>query len=66
MVYGSITGEAQKCFETVEGFMVCNFVVRKGREIRSRSGKWLRFKMLRRAKKKNLLATEGNSSKQIA
>lgn len=36
--------EAQKCFVDDEGFMVCNFVIRKGKKVRSHSGKNLRFK----------------------
>ncbi len=36
--------EQQTCFVTSDGFMLCNFVVRKGVEVRSKSGKWLKFR----------------------
>lgn len=34
--------ESQKCF-VIGGFMLCNFVIRNGVEIRSKSGKNLKF-----------------------
>ncbi len=40
--------EQQICFPTDDGFMVCNFVVKNGIIIRSKTGKMLRFPMSRR------------------
>ena len=61
------TGEARKCFITWDGFMVCNFVVRKGRVIRSRSGKCLKFRPRKRLRYKSEsptgILTVGDSEK---
>jgi len=40
------SGEAQQCFLGDDGFWRCNFVVRNGKEIRSKTGKWLKFPAL--------------------
>jgi hypothetical protein len=31
------------CFTTPDGFMVCNYVIRYGKVVQSKSGGWLRF-----------------------
>lgn len=46
------TGESRRCFLTADGFIVCNFVVRNGHVVRSRSGKCLRFRPRARLRKK--------------
>ena len=40
------SGEAQRCFLGDDGFWRCNFVIKNGREIRSKNGKWLKFPAL--------------------
>ena len=37
-----LQGEQQLCFQS-GGFIVCNFVIRNGKIIKSKKGKWLRF-----------------------
>jgi hypothetical protein len=37
-----LLGEQQLCFQS-GGYVVCNFVVRNGKIVRSKKGKWLRF-----------------------
>lgn len=47
------TGVAQMCFVTEDGFMLCNFIWRKGVAAWTKSGKWWKFPArFRRRKKK--------------
>jgi hypothetical protein len=46
--------EEQVC-RPIDGFMFCNFVVRNGIQIRSKSGKNLKFPIKWRAKKEGVI-----------
>lgn len=47
-------GEAQLCFRSGP-FMICNFVVRQGYAISSNSGKWMKFPVYGKVKKKEVV-----------
>lgn len=42
----TLTDETQVCFIGNDNFWRCNFVIRNGKEIRSKKGKWLKFPAL--------------------
>lgn len=63
MATDPLTGEVQKCFTTADGFRLCNFIFRKGEVRWTKSGKWWRWKILRRLSKKKILREEDILSK---
>ena len=57
--------EGQICFP-IEDFMFCNFVVIKGRKIESKSGKYLKFPLLKKQKEKpSPINDEDDSDKSL-
>lgn len=43
-----MTKKQQVCYPTADGFLVCNCIMRRGVCVETKSGKWWKFRLLKR------------------